>query len=162
MLMVSKKLIAKFEIKYSDFLKLALLKRIVSVIFASIFIIGMITAYILMKTNVIRITQAKCVLYRTIYWIFVGIMIVVVVIGAFKGYRCFWGSSEAYLNDDKTITFIGRGRIEDQTVTIRANEIEEFHGFYCLKENYFRYVFVPLDFPINEIPVSSIKKVKNH
>lgn len=162
MITVSKKLIAKYEIKYSDYLRLALLKRIVSVIFACIFIIGMITELILLKTNVIKISQANIALYRTIYWIIAGILIVGIVIGTFKGFRCFWGSSEAYLNNDKTVTFIGRGRTEDNSVTIRVNEIEEFHGFYCLKENYFKYVFVPLDFPINEIPVSSIKKVKNH
>lgn len=158
----SNKLVSQFEIKYGDLLKLILLKRAVylSILFA--FLLGEIIFIILLRVGVIDIPFSDIYILHIVDGILGGIAVIAFGLGTFKGYKTFWGKSEAYKNDDGTMTFIGQGKHEQKIVTLRVNEIQEYHGFYCLKENYFNFVLVPHDFPIEKIPVSSIKKEKKH
>lgn len=154
------KLISNFEIKYGEVLKLILLKRMLYLSIFIVAILGEIIFFILSLEGVINIPIRELYKVRIVDGVLGGIAIIAFGVGIFRGYKFFWGKSEAYKNEDGTMTFIGHGRTEEKIVTLRVNKIQKYHGFYCLKENYFNFVFVPFDFPIEQIPVSSIKKAK--
>lgn len=160
MILTQKELIAHFELKYRDIEKLIILKRApyLAIIFS--FFIGVIIFAILTLTNVLDVTLDDLNTWQPIYWTAAGVCIVVAGPCIYIGWKVIWGSSEAYKNSDGTFEFIGHGKYQERIVTLRINKIEEYHGFYCLKENYFKFVFVPLDFPIDQLPVSSVQKTK--
>ncbi len=139
--------ISSFEIKYKDFLKLILLKRWPYLAICLCYFAGWIVFYSLILANVIHFREFDFALYKTIVTIGSILVIAALGVGIFKGYKCFWGVIEAFKNDDGTITFIAQGK-DERIVTLKANHVEKFHGFYCVKENFFNFVFVPNDFPI--------------
>ncbi len=157
---VSRELICNFEINAKDLNKLMYLKRMFYLIPILIFYISAMVLFVLIMADSLRINYDNLPIFLTINGILTVIALVCSALSFSMGNQCIWGSSEAYKNDDGTVTFIGQSKRMEKISTIRINKIEEYHGFYCLKQNYFKFVFVPLDFPIDQLPVSSIQKGK--
>lgn len=53
------------------------------------------------------------------------------------------------------IAIVSKGKYDfERIVAIKVNKVKKLYGYYCLIENYYKYVFVPLDFPIDKISES--------